>query len=53
MAFSPTVKTVAAKSFDVNKATVKICRSKKPVGNILFVKFAFSIEVILLVSAPF
>ena len=37
MAFSPTVKTVAEKSFDVNKTTIKICGNKYPASDILFV----------------
>ena len=37
VAFLPTVKTTAAKFFDVNKTTIKICRNKKPFSNILFI----------------
>ena len=35
--FSPNVKTVTAKFFNVNKTTTKICRNNKPFSNILFV----------------
>ena len=35
--FPPTIKSVAEKSFDVQKTTAKICRNKKPVSNVLFV----------------
>ena len=35
--FSPIVKMVAPKSFDVNKTTVKICRNEKSVSYVLFV----------------
>ena len=37
MASSSTVETVAEKSFDINKTTVKICQSKKPVNKLLLV----------------
>ena len=33
----PTVKTIAAKIFDINNITIKICQNKKPYSNILFV----------------
>ena len=38
LAFSPTVKTVEAKFFNVNKTTTKVCRNKKkPVSKVLCV----------------
>ena len=36
MVCSPTAKTVAEKSFDVNKTAIKICRNKRPVSNDCF-----------------
>ena len=35
--FSPTIKSVAEKSFDVNKTTIKICQHKNAVSEVLFV----------------
>ena len=35
--FSPTIKSAAEKSFDVETTSIKICRNKRLVSNVLFI----------------